>query len=147
MCCVQEGWDGPYLRHAWGRSWMHTRFWWGNLKERSHVEDVGIDKRIILKLNLWNGRAWTEFICLRIGTSGWLFWTWQWTISQHNMREIPWLAEAMLASQEGFCSMQLILCTVVYRKGRYCGVGGGRILDDFRYFKIRRKVEGYPVPR
>ena len=22
---------------------MHTRFWWGNLRERDHLEDIGID--------------------------------------------------------------------------------------------------------
>jgi hypothetical protein len=26
-----------------------TRFWWGNLKERAHVEVLGVDGRIILK--------------------------------------------------------------------------------------------------
>ena len=31
---------------------MHTRFWWGNLRVRDHLEDPGIDGRIILK--------WTE---------------------------------------------------------------------------------------
>jgi hypothetical protein len=28
---------------------MYTGFWWGNLKERDHLEDPGIDWRMILK--------------------------------------------------------------------------------------------------
>jgi hypothetical protein len=30
---------------------MHTGIWWGNLRERDHLEDVSTDKRII-KINL-----------------------------------------------------------------------------------------------
>jgi hypothetical protein len=38
---------------------------------RNFFKDVGIDRRIILKrfLKKYNGRAWTGFIWLRIGTS------------------------------------------------------------------------------
>jgi hypothetical protein len=49
-----------------------TGFWWRNLKERKHLEDPGIDGRIILKLILWKwdvGR-WIGLIWLRIGTGG-----------------------------------------------------------------------------
>jgi hypothetical protein len=28
---------------------MHTGFWWVNLNKRQHLEDLGIDRRIILK--------------------------------------------------------------------------------------------------
>ena len=28
---------------------MYTVFWWGNLRERDHLEDPGIDKGIILR--------------------------------------------------------------------------------------------------
>jgi hypothetical protein len=31
-----------------GRRITHTEFWCGNLKERNHVEDLGIDGRVIL---------------------------------------------------------------------------------------------------
>jgi len=42
---------------------VHTGFWLGNLRERHHSEDPGIDKRIILILvfRKWDGGMdWTE---------------------------------------------------------------------------------------
>jgi hypothetical protein len=32
-----------------GRGEACTGFWWGNLRERDHWEDPGLDRRIILK--------------------------------------------------------------------------------------------------
>jgi hypothetical protein len=40
---------GARSKYKWRRD-MHTGFWWGNLRERDHLEDEGIDGRIILKL-------------------------------------------------------------------------------------------------
>jgi len=33
------------------------RFWWGNLRERDHLEDPGVDGRLILRwiFRKWNG--------------------------------------------------------------------------------------------
>jgi hypothetical protein len=47
-----------------------TGFWWGNLCERDHLEDLDIDGKIILKWKVKNsdGRSWTGFIWLRIET-------------------------------------------------------------------------------
>jgi hypothetical protein len=33
--------------HILGRTEMHAGFWWGNMKETDHFEDIGKDKKII----------------------------------------------------------------------------------------------------
>jgi hypothetical protein len=52
-------------------SWGGYGFWRGNLREREHLDDPGVDGRIILKcfFRKCDG-AWTELIWLRIGTCG-----------------------------------------------------------------------------
>ena len=48
-------------------------FWWGNLRERGHLGDPGVNGRIILRwvFRKWDvGGAWTGLIWLRIGTGG-----------------------------------------------------------------------------
>jgi hypothetical protein len=44
-----------------GKGEAYTGFWWENLTERDHLEDPGIDGKIILKwiFRNWNVGAWT----------------------------------------------------------------------------------------
>jgi hypothetical protein len=52
---------------------VYVEFWWGNLRERDHLEDPDIDGRIILGwiFRKWDVGAWTGSIWLRIVTGGW----------------------------------------------------------------------------
>jgi len=45
------------MRHVWGAGELYTAFWWGNLRERGHFEDPGLDGKIILGwiLRKWGG--------------------------------------------------------------------------------------------
>jgi hypothetical protein len=48
------------------------RLWWGNLRERDHWGDPGVDRRIILGwiFRKWNVGVWTGLGWLRIETGG-----------------------------------------------------------------------------
>jgi hypothetical protein len=41
---------GRSLRHVWGKTKGAYRVWRGKLTETAHLEDLGVDGRIILKL-------------------------------------------------------------------------------------------------
>ena len=59
-------WAGHAAR--WRRREAYTGFWWGKLRERYHLEDAGVDGRIILR---WIFRKWDVVVltgssCLRV---------------------------------------------------------------------------------
>ena len=63
-------WAGHVARM--GRGEAYTGFWWGNLKERDHLGDPGLDGRIILRwiFRRWDEEMWTGSSWFRIGTGG-----------------------------------------------------------------------------
>jgi len=53
-----------------GRGEVYTRFRWGNLRKRDHLEDPGVNRRIILRLILkkWDVGARTGSVWVRMWT-------------------------------------------------------------------------------
>jgi len=87
---------------------VHTGVWWGNLRERVHSQDPGVDGRIILRCifrkldaGVWTGSSW-----LRIGQVAGTCQRGNEPSGFHKMRGISCLAENRLASQGGLCSME-----------------------------------------
>jgi hypothetical protein len=81
---------------------VHTGFWWGNLSERGHLEDLSVNGNIILTwiFNTWDGGHRLIWLRIRIGSyecgdepSG--------SIHAGNF-----LTENLLTFQEGLCSME-----------------------------------------
>jgi len=62
-------WTGHVARMGERRG---VEFWWGNLRERDHLRDPGVDGRIILRwiFRKWNVGVWTGSSWLRIGIGG-----------------------------------------------------------------------------
>jgi hypothetical protein len=54
----------------------YAEFWWGNLRVRDHLENPGIDGKIIIIwiLRKWYVGAWTGSAWFRIGTGGGHLW-------------------------------------------------------------------------
>jgi len=49
---------------------MYTGFWCRNLREREHLRNPGVERRIILSWSYrkWDVGVWTGWIWLRVGT-------------------------------------------------------------------------------
>jgi hypothetical protein len=41
--------------HVWKKGEVHRGLWWGHLMERGHLEDAGVDGRLILN---WISTTW-----------------------------------------------------------------------------------------
>jgi hypothetical protein len=56
----------------WGRGELHRGFWWRNLKETDHLEDLVIDRKVTLKwiLKKWDGETRIGLLSLRMRISG-----------------------------------------------------------------------------
>jgi hypothetical protein len=98
-CFHQQG-DHHLIMEAVSTSETSVNFY---QNKRSNIQEDG-HIRILKRVELW---VWTGYIWLRIGPSGGLLWTRFRTLGLYKMLGISWLAERLLASQEGLCSMEL----------------------------------------
>jgi hypothetical protein len=63
--------------HIWERGEVHIAFWWGNLRERNHLKDLGIDGRIFQYIfKKYDGEAWIGLILLMTRRGGRVLWIW-----------------------------------------------------------------------
>ena len=99
---------------VWGD--VHTWFWWGQLKERDNLEDLGIDRSMILKVDFketgWEGRDWIHVVC-----DEYKWWAVVSTVIHASVIyicvcvcvwEISQVAKETVASQAGLFSMELV---------------------------------------
>jgi hypothetical protein len=63
---------GGDMWHVWETGEVYIGFWWRNLRERDHLEDLDVDGRMILKsiVKMWDENTWTGLNWFRIGTRG-----------------------------------------------------------------------------
>jgi hypothetical protein len=61
------------MLHAWKRRKVCIGIRWGYVKERGHLEDIGIDSRTMLRLIFKEKveEAWTGLVWLK-KTNGWI---------------------------------------------------------------------------
>jgi len=93
------------VEHVGGEDLWVRDFGWKCEGERESLENLGIYGRM-LKKYYWT--VWIEFIWLRMGGSGGIFWSCNELFGSIQVQEISWQAEELLASTEGLCSMKLV---------------------------------------
>ena len=64
--------DGRDMCHVCETREVHRSLWWGDLRERDTLKDLGIDGRTIIKLifRKCDGETWAGLIWLRKRTGG-----------------------------------------------------------------------------
>jgi len=94
---------GNNMCHVWGIVEVHAGIWWGNVKVRNHLEDLGIDGKLILKWvsNESFGRTWIRLICLKLRDKWREHVNALCTFGFYKMRKITLRAEELLAFQAG----------------------------------------------
>jgi len=103
-------WDGLGMLNVWRKEKCIQGFSEEKWRRRTLRRPSG-DWRIILKwiFKKWDGEIWSGLIWLRTRTSCGRLWTGEWTFGLHKMRGIFWLAEGLLASQEGRGPMEWVI--------------------------------------
>jgi len=53
-----------HLKRVLGKAEAYKGFWWGNLREKDHLGDPGVDGRVILRriFTKWDVGLWTRLI-------------------------------------------------------------------------------------
>jgi len=88
------GWPNQEEREVWGtwHAWdiedVPTRFSWTELREREHLEDLGVCGKIILKyaFKKWDREEGIGLLWLRVGTAVRRLWMLWWSFVFHKMR-------------------------------------------------------------
>jgi hypothetical protein len=80
------------------------------LEKYVRLENQSSVGRIIFNLTLKeeDGLVWKVLIWLRVGSSGGLLWKHNWIFRSYKRLGISWLADRLLTSEEGPCSMELL---------------------------------------
>lgn len=89
---------------------MHMQFWYANLKERGHLKDLGVGRRIILQHilpEIWlDGVNW---IAVAQTTDRWrIVVNMVMNFRSHEVQGISWLAQEQLVSQKALYPMELV---------------------------------------
>jgi hypothetical protein len=64
-------WVGHYV--VWGTGEVHPGLWWGDVREGDHLEDLGVEGRLILKwiFKQWGGMGRMDWIHLEQNRDRW----------------------------------------------------------------------------